>query len=100
MVAHVTTNRRGRLVASHTLVVCGGITEYYLRDQLWYWTQDLARIRAEVSKQTAGRRVDAALSGRYLELMTSVPANLSCQPCFRASKPTQMKPSKNTMVER
>ena len=24
MVAHVTTNRRGRLVASHTIVVCGG----------------------------------------------------------------------------
>lgn len=52
MVAHVTLNRRGRLVASHTLVVCGGITEYYLRDQLWYWTKDLQRIRAEVRKQT------------------------------------------------
>jgi hypothetical protein len=52
MVAHVTTNRRGRLVASHTIIVCGGITEYYLRDQLWYWTKDLARIRAEVCRQT------------------------------------------------
>lgn len=52
MVAHVTMNRRGRLVASHTLVVCGGITEYYLRDQLWHWTKDLALIRAEVRKQT------------------------------------------------
>jgi hypothetical protein len=52
MVAHVTTNRRGRLVASHTLVVCGGITEYYLRDQLWYWVKDLELIRAEVRKQT------------------------------------------------
>jgi len=52
MVAHATTNRRGRLVASHTLIVCGGITEYYLRDQLWYWVKDLELIRAEVRKQT------------------------------------------------
>jgi hypothetical protein len=52
MVAHVTMNRRGRLVASHTLVVCGGITEYYLRDELWRWTKDLACIRAEVRKQS------------------------------------------------
>ncbi len=60
MVAHVTTNRRGHLVASHTLVVCGGITEYYLRDQLWYWVKDLELIRAEVRKQTrraAGSRL-------------------------------------------
>jgi hypothetical protein len=52
MVAHVSTNGRGRLFAAHTLVVCGGITEYYLRDQLWYWTKDLELIRAEVRKQT------------------------------------------------
>ena len=52
MVAHVTTNRHGRLVASHTIIVCGGITEYYLRDELWRWTKDLACIRAEVRKQS------------------------------------------------
>ncbi len=52
MVAHVATNRRGRLVAAHTLTVSGGITEYYLRDELWRWTKDLERIRAEVRKQT------------------------------------------------
>ncbi|MEX0733233.1 MAG: hypothetical protein WD944_11345 [Steroidobacteraceae bacterium] len=34
MYAHVDMNRHGRLAATHTLVVCGGITEYYLRDQL------------------------------------------------------------------
>jgi hypothetical protein len=51
MVAHVSANGRGRLYAAHTLVVTGGITEYYLRDQLWYWVKDLGRIRAEVRKQ-------------------------------------------------
>jgi len=52
MVAHVSANGHGRLFAAHTLVVCGGITEYYLRDQLWYWVKDLELIRAEVRKQT------------------------------------------------
>ena len=52
MVAHVSANGRGRLYAAHTLIVCGGITEFYLRDQLWYWAKDLERIRAEVRKQT------------------------------------------------
>jgi hypothetical protein len=52
MVAHVAATRRGNLVASHTLVVCGGITEHYLRGQLWYWFKDLRTIHAEVRKLT------------------------------------------------
>jgi hypothetical protein len=34
------------------LFVCGGITEYYLRNQLWHWMRDLKRLRVEVRKQT------------------------------------------------
>ncbi|MFZ2508418.1 MAG: hypothetical protein WAW79_08115 [Steroidobacteraceae bacterium] len=41
----------GRLLMAHTLVISGGITEYYLRDQLWYWVRDLERIRDEIRKQ-------------------------------------------------
>ena len=41
----------GALVATHTLVVSGGITEYYLRDQLWHWTRDLEKVRDEARKQ-------------------------------------------------
>jgi hypothetical protein len=52
MVAHVAATRRGNLVASHTLVVCGGITEHYLRGQLWYWFKDLRTIHAEVRRLT------------------------------------------------
>jgi len=60
MVAHVTTSRLGRLAVAHTLIVHGGITEYYLRDQLWHWSQDLQRIRDEVRKQ-ARRAAGATL---------------------------------------
>ena len=31
---------------------------------------------------------------------TTVPASLSCQPCLRASNPTQMKPSPTRIDER
>ena len=51
MYAHLDMNGHGRLLATHTLVVLGGITEYYLRDQLWHWTRDLERIRNEVRRQ-------------------------------------------------
>lgn len=49
--AHVDMNRQGRLAATHTLVVSGGITEYYLRNQLWHWKRDLELLRDEVRKQ-------------------------------------------------
>ena len=52
MVAHLDVNKHGRLVAAHTLVIGGGITEYYFRDQLWYWMRDLERIRDEIRKQS------------------------------------------------
>ncbi len=29
----------------------GGITDYYLRDQLWQWARDLERIRSEACRQ-------------------------------------------------
>jgi hypothetical protein len=51
MYAHVDMKLHGRLAATHTLVVSGGITEYYLRDQLWHWMRDLELIRNEVRKQ-------------------------------------------------
>lgn len=51
MVAHVSADGRGRLYVAHTLIVHGGITEYYLRDQLWHWAADLRRIRDEVRKR-------------------------------------------------
>ena len=52
MVAHMDINRHGRLVVAHTLILGGGITEYYFRDQLWYWMRDLERIRDEIRKQS------------------------------------------------
>jgi hypothetical protein len=51
MYAHLTMSPDSRLMATHTLVISGGITEYYLRDQLWYWVRDLERIRDETRKQ-------------------------------------------------
>ena len=55
MYAQLDVNRQGRLFVSHTLVVGGGITEYYLRNQLWHWKSDLTQVRNEIRKQ--GRRV-------------------------------------------
>lgn len=60
MVAHVTTSGFGRLAVAHTLIVNGGITEYYLRDQLWHWSRDLRCIRDEIRKQ-ARRAAGATL---------------------------------------
>lgn len=60
MLAHLDVNRSGGVSATHTLIVCGGITEYYLRDQLWHWSRDLERICEEVRRQrqlAAGRTV-------------------------------------------
>ncbi len=51
MCAHMDMQPGGELLSTHTLVVCGGITEHYLRNQLWYWVRDLERIRNEVRKQ-------------------------------------------------
>lgn len=51
MYAHVAFKPRGTLLATHTLVVSGGITEYYLRNQLWHWMSDLKSIREAVRKQ-------------------------------------------------
>jgi len=51
MYAHLNVDRDGALVAAHTLVVSGGITEYYLRDQLWHWARDLKKISNEARRQ-------------------------------------------------
>jgi hypothetical protein len=51
-VAHLDRNKHGRLVVAHTLILCGGITEFYLRDQLWRWMRDLQQVRDEVKKQS------------------------------------------------
>jgi hypothetical protein len=51
MYAHLNVDRDGALVATHTLVVSGGITEYYLRNQLWHWVRDLAKIADEARRQ-------------------------------------------------
>lgn len=51
MLAHTKLNARGQLMVTHTLVVSGGITEHYLRNQLWHWKRDLERIGNEVRKQ-------------------------------------------------
>lgn len=53
--AHIDMRRNGGFAATHTLVVSGGITEYYLRNQLWHWKRDLERIRLEIGVQA--RRV-------------------------------------------
>jgi hypothetical protein len=55
MFAHVALRRPHRLVAMHTLIVHGGVTEHHIREQLGYWVGDLERIRDEVRAQT--RRV-------------------------------------------
>ena len=51
MYAHMDMKPGGRLVSTYTLAVSGGITEYYLRNQLWFWIRDLECIRNEVRKQ-------------------------------------------------
>lgn len=51
MYAHVDMNADGRLLTTHTLVISGGITEYYLRNQLWHWVRDLELIRNEARMQ-------------------------------------------------
>jgi hypothetical protein len=51
MYAQLDVNRHGCLAASHVLVVGGGITEYYLRNQLWHWKSDLTTMRDEIRKQ-------------------------------------------------
>lgn len=51
-VAHLDMNKHGRLVVAHTLILCGGITEFYLRDELWRWMQDLKHIHDEIRKQS------------------------------------------------
>ena len=54
MYAHAEPKRNGSLAVAFTLVISGGITEYYLRDQLWHWKNDLTKVRDEIRKQ--GRR--------------------------------------------
>lgn len=49
---YVSMNRLGQLVTTYTLVVSGGITEYYLRNQFWHWACDLKLIRSEANKQS------------------------------------------------
>jgi hypothetical protein len=51
MHAHLHMNPHGRLLATYTLVVSGGITEYYLRNQLWHWMRDLECIHIEMRRQ-------------------------------------------------
>jgi len=51
MCAHLDMRRDGGLFADHTLVVLGGITEYHLRSQLWYWKRDLQELRREIHRQ-------------------------------------------------
>jgi hypothetical protein len=51
MYAHVDMKSNGPLAATHVIVVSGGITEYYLRNQLWHWVRDLERTCNEVRKQ-------------------------------------------------
>lgn len=51
MYAHLDMNTGGRLLMTYTLVISGGITEYYLRNQLWHWVSDLELIRNETRKQ-------------------------------------------------
>jgi hypothetical protein len=52
MFAHVAPRGPHRLVATHTLIVHGGVTEHHIREQLGYWVGDLERIRDEVRAQT------------------------------------------------
>jgi hypothetical protein len=52
MFAHVAPRGPHRLVATHTLIVHGGVTEQHIREQLGYWVGDLERIRDEVRAQT------------------------------------------------
>lgn len=55
MFAHLATNLSGRLFATHTIIIAGGVTAFYLRNQLWHWQKDLRMLQDEVRKQT--RRV-------------------------------------------
>jgi hypothetical protein len=49
--AHLDLGRHGRLAATHAVFLAGGVTEYYLRNQLWYWKNDLQLMVDEVKKQ-------------------------------------------------
>lgn len=48
--AHAYSRHQGGFMVDHTLIVCGGITEYYLRDELWRWQRDLERVRKEIGR--------------------------------------------------
>lgn len=51
MFAHLDVSRRGRLFVNHTVVIAGGVTTHYLRNQLWHWQKDLEQICHEVRRQ-------------------------------------------------
>ena len=46
MFAHVALKPPNRVVATHNIIVHGGVTEHHIREQLGYWVDDLKRIRA------------------------------------------------------
>lgn len=47
------TNGRGTLVVVQQIIVGGGITAYYLRDQFWHWCQTLKDVRDAVRSNLA-----------------------------------------------
>jgi hypothetical protein len=58
--AHLLVDHRGNLVVTYQVVVIGGVTAHYLRDQVWYWRKNLERVHETV------RAALAAASGQIL----------------------------------
>ena len=51
--AFLFADQRGNLVVSHQVVVIGGVTKHYLRDQFWYWRKNLERVQEMVRSSLA-----------------------------------------------
>jgi hypothetical protein len=51
VVARLIVHKSGHVAATHSIQLTGGVSERFVREQLWTWMRDLERVRDEVRKQ-------------------------------------------------
>jgi hypothetical protein len=49
--AHLIVHKSGHIAATHSIQLTGGVSERFVREQLWTWLRDLERVRDEIRKQ-------------------------------------------------
>ena len=49
--AHLIMHKSGHVAATHSIQLTGGVSERFVREQLWTWMRDLERVLDEVRKQ-------------------------------------------------